>query len=139
MPFGGSSGGTRSADLSLSWTGKVAGSGSHSRKIMLLMLLVNELSFKSNGVKRWGNAPELREALGRKVGLARVSLEVLMGKEGACRPPGFLSRSSSPAMLSSELVRPLGCTERHACMFNRGRRDGQAGCRGEGTNGNLWR
>lgn len=62
-----------------------------------------------------------------------------MGKEGACRPPGFLSRSSSPAMLSSELVRPLGCTERHACMFNRGRRDGQAGCRGEGTNGNLWR
>lgn len=50
-----------------------------------------------------------------------------MRKEGACRPPGFLSRSSSPAMLSSELVRPLGCTETHACVFNRGRRDAQAG------------
>lgn len=32
-----------------------------------------------------------------------------MRGEGACRLLGFLSRSSSPATLSSELVRSLGC------------------------------
>lgn len=122
MPFGGSSGGTRSADLSLSWTGNVVGSGSHNRKIILFTLCVNSFSFENTCVQRWGNVPELREDLGWKVGLTRVSLEVLRRGEGACRPPDFLSRSSSPATLSSELVRTLGCAETHnvqQCIYNR--------------------
>ncbi|KAG7239923.1 hypothetical protein INR49_003655 [Caranx melampygus] len=65
-----------------------------------------------------GISPECREARevreDRGVGVGRTCdpLEVLM-REGAYREQGFLARSSSPAMLSSELVRALGCRHGH--------------------------
>lgn len=61
-------------------------------------------------VQRWGSSPECREDRGWGVGRTCVPLEVLMRGEGAYKEQGFLTRSSSPAMLSSELVRALGCT-----------------------------
>lgn len=48
MPLGGSSGGTRSADLALSWTGNVVGSGSRRKRMMLFILLLR--SFYLNAV-----------------------------------------------------------------------------------------
>lgn len=70
-----------------------------------------------NAVKMCSGSPECREDRGWGVGRTCVPLEVLMRGVGAYSEQGFLALSSSPAMLSSELVLALGCTHRNIKTF----------------------